>query len=104
MPVKFIFYLKNKEKLFLYLQKHFRSDLGNENYRNMIFPGFPVFPVQEIDHFSCFPAGNSNTRKCATLVLRNKNQDLSEAQIKSLKLKRQAKKGTFTCAFAFVVI
>ena len=34
----------------------------------MIFPGFPVFPVQEIDHFSCFPAGNSNTRKCATLI------------------------------------
>ena len=44
----------------------------------MIFPGFPVFPVQEIDHFSCFPAGNSNTRKCATLLV---------MLISSLKLK-----------------
>ena len=67
MLVHIIFYVKNKEKLFLNVQKSFRRGLGNGNYWNMIFPGFPVFPVQEIDHFSCFPAGNSNTRKCATL-------------------------------------
>ena len=69
MLVHIIFYVKNKEKLFLYAQKSFRRGLGNGNYWNMIFPGFPVFPVQEIDHFSCFPAGNSNTRKCATLIV-----------------------------------
>ena len=32
------------------------------------FPGFLVFPDQEIGHFSRFPTGNWNTRKCATLV------------------------------------
>ena len=66
--IHLIFYVQNKEKLFLYVQKSFRSDLGNANHWNMIFPGFPVIPVQEIDHFSCFPTGNSNTRKCATLT------------------------------------
>ena len=52
--------------------------------------------------------GKRQVRKATNVIsmveLRNKNQDLSEAQIKSLKLKRQVKKGTFTCAFAFVVI
>ena len=47
----------------------------------MSFPIFPGFPVQEIDDFSCFPAGNSNTRNCATLFTSTiseslKNQDV----------------------------
>ena len=37
-------------------------------FSNGFFPGFPGFSRREIGEFSRFPAGNSNTGKCATLI------------------------------------
>ena len=65
----------------------------------MIFPGFPVFPVQEIDHFSCFPAGNSNTRKCATLIAMYKVFVLTKVQkyqLNVITLRYKPRKEQFT--------
>ena len=40
--------------------------IGSAN-SNRFFPGFPGVSWQEMSHFSCLLAGNSDTRKCATL-------------------------------------